>query len=540
MPKPIRRKKKFIDIKNERTATFSVIHRSQKDPLAADDEAPQRLLQVIRESVPDSSDQKDDKNDKKSDTNEKKEEERKFGIFYDDDYNYIQHVKDREMPEYDFSEMDRFLLDAPKDIKSSDKQAGGEKKLNQKLKGTKKGMTHNITNALPSCVFGTEGKEEKVGLLNKAAPTGLSDLLDWDPDIVETLDDNFNHEVVFTLKDEKKENESDEDLEQFLAGASDESDDEYEDVEDDIDSYFGSGGRSSEDEENDKLGELDGRKQFMFENEETRSRFTAYSMSSSVVTRNDQLRLVDDKFEEFMAEYDDENVGGLELDEIEGVKTENSETMRHIVGEYQKILAQARQKPLEPNKDSIPNILESFENMDEKAEIDLLEVEDSDKKKEKWDCESILSTYSNLYNRPKLLTENRIRVCGKTGIPKDILGKPGLTESALKKLNRLNAEADTILLRAKGGSETDDDSDSPDDDDRQTITSRISAMSFRNKHETPEEKKERKTTLKALKRERRGEKKANTAAFKEEKRIQEKRDMCNQRDAQLVGGKRIV
>ena len=61
-------------------------------------------------------------------------------------------------------------------------------------------MTHNLTNALPSCVFGTEGKEEKVGLLNKAAPTGLSDLLDWDPDIVETLDDNFNHEVVFTLK----------------------------------------------------------------------------------------------------------------------------------------------------------------------------------------------------------------------------------------------------------------------------------------------------------------------------------------------------
>ena len=53
---------------------------------------------------------------------------------------------------------------------------------------------------MPSCVFASKGLEENVGLLNKAAPTGLSDLLEWDPDIVETLDDNFKHEVVYTLK----------------------------------------------------------------------------------------------------------------------------------------------------------------------------------------------------------------------------------------------------------------------------------------------------------------------------------------------------
>ena len=53
---------------------------------------------------------------------------------------------------------------------------------------------------LPSIVFASKGQEENIGLLNKAAPTGLSDLLEWDPDIVETLDDNFNHEVVYHLK----------------------------------------------------------------------------------------------------------------------------------------------------------------------------------------------------------------------------------------------------------------------------------------------------------------------------------------------------
>ena len=39
-----------------------------------------------------------------------------------------------------------------------------------------------------------------------------------------------------------------------------------------------------------------------------------------------------------------------------------------------------------------------------------------------------------------------------------MLGKsgPGLTESALKKLNRMNNEASSPSLRPKGGSETDD------------------------------------------------------------------------------------
>ena len=45
--KPKTKKKRFIDPKNERTQTFALIHRSQKDPLAADPDAPQRLLQPM-------------------------------------------------------------------------------------------------------------------------------------------------------------------------------------------------------------------------------------------------------------------------------------------------------------------------------------------------------------------------------------------------------------------------------------------------------------------------------------------------------------
>lgn len=34
-----------------------------------------------------------------------------------------------------------------------------------------------------------------------------------------------------------------------------------------------------------------------------------------------------------------------------------------------------------------------------------IEVESGGRYKERWDCESILSTYSNLYNHPTVITE---------------------------------------------------------------------------------------------------------------------------------------
>ena len=48
------------------------------------------------------------------------------------------------------------------------------------------------------------------------------------------------------------------------------------------------------------------------------------------------------------------------------------------------------------------------------------------------------------------------QVCGKTGIPKNVLGKSGLTQSALKQLDRMNNEASNVSFKTKGGSETDD------------------------------------------------------------------------------------
>lgn len=69
-----------------------------------------------------------------------------------------------------------------------------------------------------------------------------------------------------------------------------------EDDSDEKDSY-------SNDKDYDSEGPLsdDGvngqTKEFLFMQEETRSRFTEYSMTSSVMRRNEQLTLLDDRFE---------------------------------------------------------------------------------------------------------------------------------------------------------------------------------------------------------------------------------------------------
>merc|ERR1712154_202218 len=131
------------------------------------------------------------------------------------------------------------------------------------------------------------------------------------------------------------------------------------------------------------------------------------------------------------------------------------------------------------------------------------EEEEVEEKGEKWDCESVLSTYSTLYNHPKLISEpkpHKIQLSSKTGIPLGVLGR-GLTAQALKQLDGDEADQEEDLMSLK---------------------SKISELSFRPQHETLEEKKARKANLKQFRRERRSEKKSNTQAFKSEKIKQEK------------------
>jgi protein LTV1 len=217
-------------------------------------------------------------------------------------------------------------------------------------------------------------------------------------------------------------------------------------------------------------------------------------MSSSVIRRNKQLCLLDDRFEKLFEGYEDTEIGALDLDEIEGHVAPESDLLLKYANEYEK----------EQNEEAnLNHKINKLALQQDDSSNDELTESDEEVEKEKWDCESILSTYSTTKNRPKLIKEtskkDKIKVNSK-GIPDGVFGK-GLTKSLLKEMDQ---EYDQI----HGAPAT------------KSIYSEISAM--RTKDETPEQRHERKKLLKEFRKERRMERKANTDAFKDEKKRQEK------------------
>lgn len=150
------------------------------------------------------------------------------------------------------------------------------------------------------------------------------------------------------------------------------------------------------DEERDEVGSLQ-ESQFSFNEEETKSRFTQYSMSSSVIRRNQQLTLLDDRFEKMYAAYDENEIGALDCEEIEGHVAENSNLLLQYADEFEKSRANEQ---LDKSEGLFEN-LSSTESGEDLVEVEVPEGE-------KWDCQSILSTYSDIYNHPKLITEPKV------------------------------------------------------------------------------------------------------------------------------------
>ena len=415
-----KKKKPFIDKK--RSVHFHLVHRDQRDPLQADSDAPEMVLHAV-------------------DSNQE-DEQKKFGIFFDDDYDYLQHLKPRG---------DGVLVMADEPSPSS-----------------KNAMVTDVGGIqLPKEALPSEYEEEE-GMLEKGVlPRGPQP--DWDPDIVEALDDGLDLDDPNNLLDDD-----------FVMLANGEGEIEGEDVSSDIysDRDFSSDDLGSDDGSFDKFGY-----------EETKSRFTNYSMTSSVIRRTEGLQLLDDKFEKVMEEYDDDQIGELSDDDEGGDK----------MGQEDQVLMEGAIKELVVEYDI--SKLES-EKIEHKAVIDVHVDSDGDDneefekyavpEKEKWDCESIISTYSNLYNHPKLIKEPKpIKLTKRLGIPTDVLKKSN-------KGDKSNVDGAIEMEYDVAGSHT------------------------RKKNETKEEKRDRKNAVKEERRSRRFEKKANKLAFKDEQKTQER------------------
>ncbi|CAL4137228.1 unnamed protein product, partial [Meganyctiphanes norvegica] len=336
------RNKKFIDKRTDVLHSFKVVARSQQDPLAADEAAPQGVLLSAQEEV--------------------EKEEHKFGVYFDDEYNYLQHLRGtKEAVDWDTPDLEVYT------IRKEDSQVCKQKELRERNKLV-----------LPSSAF-ESFVEEPIGLLNKAAPlTGPRPELD--PDIVAALDDDFattNPEDEDTFPDnfvtllnaEKSGN-----------AFGNEDDDEWEDAEDEDQEIWGNFKETSnhaavdpyaryvqnngeyrskkeyvsdedeekdfssdfndsdeeDDEARDKLGQLDG-PALTFRDEETKSHFTNYSLTSSVLRRNEGLSKLDDCFEgKFMREYDDDQVGALDGEDIDGFVNEDSPHFAQVMEQQRK------------------------------------------------------------------------------------------------------------------------------------------------------------------------------------------------------------
>ncbi|XP_055483706.1 protein LTV1 homolog [Psammomys obesus] len=454
---PHRKKKPFIDKKN--ALSFHLVHRSQRDPLAADETAPQRVLLPAQ----------------KVNNEERRAEQRKYGVFFDDDYDYLQHLKEPSgpaelIPSTAFSTYNHDEQDETSGFPST---------------GIK----------LPSSVFASEF-EEDVGLLNKAAPIS-GPRLDFDPDIVAALDDDFDFDDPENLLEDDFILQANKPMGGERMESESEDGNEWEDVDNEEGSDDGcsSAGPLSDGGEVSVPGSpQETIKKHLFWEEETKSRFTEYSMTSSVMRRNEQLTLHDERFEKFYEQYDDVEIGALDNAELEGSIQVDSSRLQEVLNDYYKEKAEncVKLSTLEPFEDQELPMNEPDES--EKEETTTVVLQGA---KEKWDCESVCSTYSNLYNHPQLIKyepkPKQIHLSSKTGIPLSVLPKKGLTAKQVERMQMING------------------SDLP----------KVSTQP-RSKNESKEDRRARKQAIKEERKERRVEKKANKLAFKLEKRRQEK------------------
>ena len=133
---------------------------------------------------------------------------------------------------------------------------------------------------------------------------------------------------------------------------------------------------------------------------DVKSRFTEYSMTSSIVPRNEGLMMLDRKFEKFMESYDDELVGALDEDDAQTGNEANRPgnddwLLRAAVEDFERNYTDTKQTPELAMELGMDGQLDS-DGSSSSSSLEQVEIAE----KPRWDCESILSTHSNLYNHP--------------------------------------------------------------------------------------------------------------------------------------------
>ncbi|CAO3693312.1 unnamed protein product [Rhizopus stolonifer] len=535
-------KKPFLDKKSAKH--FHVVHRSQKDPLINDSDAPDRVLQEVLPSnqlkfkTQDEIDRIKAKPQKltQDEIDQRIGQAALHGIFYDDsEYDYTQHLKP-------IGGIDTVFLEAPSAKKEKPKTMD-ESIFKDDIDRPQKNpnLFELPTNVLPSNI------EMNVGVMNQS--TGLDNGLqpDMDPRLREVLEALSDEEYV--------DDDLDDDFFENLNGegepydpADDIEDEEYYDSEEEYEHADHEQEQADEGNYNweaafKKFKINQDRKNAGSDDEfddefDGQSRATGFSVSSSTMHRNTQLRLLDDRFEKIEEEYEDDED---EDEEIDGEERADFDAILDDFLEKYEIVGKKMQPKLEGESSTqkLDTIRQSFIKPDIKEEEQRTRVKltrealeaasktpltrealndmpqrPTEKKRATWDCQTIISTYSNLENHPSLINDKgpqkRIRIDPKTGMP------------VLVEVERKQ--------KKKESEETDEEEEEEEEEDESIPENKGVA---RSKAESKDEKKARKNAAKEAKKNRREEKKTNQAMFKNEENRQ-KRVLQQQRQAKAA------
>ncbi|KAF9786725.1 Low temperature viability protein-domain-containing protein [Thelephora terrestris] len=508
---------------------FQLVHRSQRDPLIHDSEASKHVLKEF---------ERDNQKGKARAVSFADDdlavgpgerpnvgEAANYGIFYDDtEYDYMQHLKPVGLQE---DGVESVLIEAPSVQKGKGKAGRAQAPI-------------QLVDDLPKEALPSKQELPRNYESQEAIPSSISGFQpDMDPHLRQTLEaleddafvngdleDDFFGEL---LADGERGSDEDPGFEFGEWGAENGEEEEVgvEDWQTAVRKFKqaqknGPDGADSDEEGYSEGGDTVGSMpQFSVIGGKKRrkgsSEASGYSMSSSSMFRNAGLTMIDERFDQIEKEYasdeeisDSQSQGTDEAPELLEARDDFAAMMNEFLDEYE--ILGGKMKPKLEGDTNIEK-LDTFRralgpvtirDYDEKDDGDLPMPVDIDDAKDTWDCETILTTYSNLENHPRLIRArdakaiSKIRLHPKTGLPTTTKVTP---------------------LKMEDLSEEDED----DGDRRMSfasvkvkladVRSALKVPVTRLKGESKEEKKSRKNAAKEERRNRRVEKKATRTEF---------------------------
>ncbi|KAI8331525.1 Low temperature viability protein-domain-containing protein [Chlamydoabsidia padenii] len=556
-------KKNFIDRKSAKH--YHVVHRSQKDPLINDADASSRVLQevvppnMLKHKTPEELKRLAAKPKKMSqdEIDQRVGQAALHGVFFDDaEYDYMQHMKP-------IGSTDAVFLEAP----GTTRKTGATRRnndgllLKEDLGGDMFDRVNDKKNPnlfeMPAGVLPSMIELDK-GVMNQQ--TGLEGGLqpDMDPrlrEVLEALEDeeyvenDLEEDFFDDLNDDTMEAYDPEEDEYY--DDDDYSDAEYEEYEDDqldgpvdpenydwqaaFSRFKKNQGRGGSDDEFDH-------------DDDKQSKGTGFSVSSSAMHRNTQLRMLDDRFDRIEEEYLNDDEDEDDYDENAEERADFESILDDFLEKYEvvgnKLATKLEGDDSAQKLDAIRGAFDTLRIVDDEEKREQQQQERRDRalvtsktkepeslwarpeqrKRQTWDCQSVISTYSNLENHPQLISDRgpkkKISIDPKTGMPillENDCKSQKKKGSRYKKADQSDEEA------------LDEDNEEEDDDDYEPVN----LGERRIKGETKEQKKERKQAIKEAKKNRREEKKSTKAAFKSEENRQ-RQTLLQQRKAKAV------